>query len=123
MLSSYENNCSLLKILKNIKFIKKMNCDLRRLLNMVNINFLARFKEITGEKTLEIDYTGDLSGLIDLLINKYGNNFKEALLGKNGEIKDYIKILVNGEDVNSLESDDIIRNDHEIVIFQAIAGG
>ncbi len=47
---------------------------------MVNIKFLARFKEITGEKTLEIDYTGNLSGLIDLLINKYGNAFKEALL-------------------------------------------
>ncbi|HOI71476.1 MAG TPA: MoaD/ThiS family protein [Methanobacterium sp.] len=90
---------------------------------MVNIKFLARFKEITGEKTLEIDYTGSLSDLIDLLINKYGNNFKEALLGKNGEIKDYIKILVNGQDVNSLESNDIIENEDEIMIFQAIAGG
>ena len=90
---------------------------------MVNIKFLARFKEITGEKTLEIDYTGSLSDLIDLLINKYGNNIKEALLGKNGKIKNYIKILVNGEDVNSLESDDITENEDEIVIFQAIAGG
>ncbi|OPY22019.1 MAG: ThiS family protein [Methanobacterium sp. PtaU1.Bin097] len=90
---------------------------------MVNIKFLARFKEITGEKTLEIDYTGNLSGLIDLLINKYGNAFKEALLAKNGEFKDYIKILVNGEDANSLESEDTIGGDDEIVIFQTIAGG
>lgn len=90
---------------------------------MVNIKFLARFKEITGEETLEIDYTGNLSGLIDLLINKYGNAFKEALLTKNGEFKDYIKILVNGEDANSLESEDTIGGDDEIVIFQTIAGG
>jgi molybdopterin synthase sulfur carrier subunit len=90
---------------------------------MVNIKFLARFKEIAGEKILELDYTGDLSGLIDLLVNKYGNAFKEALLNKDGEFKDYVKILINGEDVYSLKSEDTIQQDDEIVIFQTIAGG
>lgn len=90
---------------------------------MVNIKFLARFKEIAGEKALEIDYTGDLSGLIDLLVKKYGNTFKEALLDKNGEFKDYIKILINGEDVNTLNLGDAIGEDDEVVIFQTIAGG
>lgn len=90
---------------------------------MVNIKFLARFKEIAGEKILELDYTGDLSGLIDLLVNKYGNAFKEALLNNDGEFKDYVKILINGEDVYSLKSEDTIQQDDEIVIFQTIAGG
>jgi molybdopterin synthase sulfur carrier subunit len=90
---------------------------------MVNIKFLARFKEIAGEKILELDYTGDLSGLIDLLVNKYGDAFKEALLNKDGEFKDYVKILINGEDVYSLKSEDTIQKDDEIIIFQTIAGG
>ncbi len=90
---------------------------------MVNIKFLARFKEIAGEKALKIDYVGDLSGLIDLLVKKYGNTFKEALLDKNGEFRDYIKILINGEDVNTLNLGDAIGEDDEVVIFQTIAGG
>lgn len=90
---------------------------------MVNVKFLARFKEITGEKILEVDYTGNLSGLIDLLIKKYGNAFKEALLNKDGEFKDYVKILVNGEDINTLQLEDDLGEDDEVVIFQTIAGG
>lgn len=90
---------------------------------MVNIKFLARFKEITGEKALKMDYAGDLTGLIDLLVKKYGSTFKDALLTKNGEFKDYVKILINGEDVNTLQEEDSIGKDDEIVIFQTIAGG
>lgn len=90
---------------------------------MVNIKFLARFKEITGEKILELDYTGDLSGLINLLVNSYGDGFKDALLNKDDEFKDYVKILINGEDVYSLNWEDVIQQDDEIVIFQTIAGG
>lgn len=90
---------------------------------MVNIKFLARFKEIAGEKFLEVDYTGDLSGLIDLLVNKYGDAFKEALLNKDGEFKDYVKILINGEDVNTLQLEDALGKDDDVVIFQTIAGG
>lgn len=90
---------------------------------MVNVKFLARFKEIAGEKILEVDYTGDLSGLVDFLVNKYGDAFKEALLDKDGEFKDYVKILVNGEDVNTLELEDALGKDDKVVIFQTIAGG
>lgn len=90
---------------------------------MVNIKFLARFKEITGEKSLELDYTGDLSGLIDLLVKIYGETFKNALLNEKGEFKDYIKILVNGEDINTIKLTNKIGTDDEVVIFQTIAGG
>lgn len=90
---------------------------------MVNIKFLARFKDITGEKELEIDYDGEMSTLIDLLVEKYGEEFKEALLNKEGEFKDYIKILINGEDIRTINGSETIGKEDEIVIFQTIAGG
>lgn len=89
---------------------------------MVKIKFLARFKEITGEKFIEIDYTGNLTGLIDLLVKNYGSTFKKALLNENGEFRDYIKILINGEDVDTVNLPEIGEKD-EIIIFQTIAGG
>jgi molybdopterin synthase sulfur carrier subunit len=91
---------------------------------MVKIKFLARFKDITGEKKVEFDFNGELSGLIDVLFKKYGNKFKESLLNDEGLFRDYVKILINGEDIaqiNGLKSP--IHNDDEIIIFQTIAGG
>ena len=91
---------------------------------MVKIKFLARFKDITGERELKIDYYGPISGLIDALALKYDNEFKDTLLSENGELREYMKILINGEDVrtrNGLET--VVGEEDEIVIFQTIAGG
>ena len=91
---------------------------------MVRIKFLARFKDITGEKIVEIDYIGELSGLIELLINRYGNKFKESLLTQEGQFRDYVKILINGEDVYQVDNfKNSINKEDEIIIFQTIAGG
>lgn len=91
---------------------------------MVKIKYLARFRDLTGEKSVKIDYEGELSGLIEELVTKYGIEFKESLLNDEGSLRDYIKILINGEDVhqiNGLKSS--ISNEDEMVIFQTIAGG
>ena len=91
---------------------------------MVEIKFLARFRDITGERSVNVKYNGKITDLIDILTRKYGNEFKDALFDKNGELRDYMKILVNGEDVQAsggLEAE--VKDDDEIVIFQTIAGG
>ena len=91
---------------------------------MVKIKFLARFKDITGEKISEVDYTGELSGLIELLIEKYGDKFKESLLTQEGQFRDYVKILINGEDIYQVDGlKSTVGKEDEIIIFQTIAGG
>ena len=91
---------------------------------MVEIKFLARFRDITGERSINIEHNGNIADLIDILTEKYGNEFKDALFDKKGELRDYMKILVNGEDAQSgggLKSE--VKDDDEVVIFQTIAGG
>ena len=91
---------------------------------MVEVKFLARFRDITGKRSVNIKHNGNIAGLIDILTDEYGNEFKDALFDKKGELRDYMKILVNGEDIQSsggLESQ--IKDNDEIVIFQTIAGG
>ncbi|MBI5680203.1 MAG: MoaD/ThiS family protein [Methanobacterium sp.] len=91
---------------------------------MVKIKFLARFRDITGERSINIDHNGNITDLINILTQKYGNEFKDALFDKNGELRDYMKILVNGEDAQSGGSLESMLNDSdEVVIFQTIAGG
>jgi len=91
---------------------------------MVDVKFLARFRDITGERNVNIEFNGIFSNFISILTQKYGNEFKDALLDKEGELRDYMKILVNGEDfqtIGGLETQ--LKDDDEVVIFQTIAGG
>ena len=91
---------------------------------MVKVKFLARFRDITGERSVDIEHIGSIADLMNTLTEKYGNEFKDALFDKEGNLRDYMKIIVNGEDVESnggLESE--VENDDEVVIFQTIAGG
>lgn len=91
---------------------------------MVNIKFLARFRDITGERSVNIEYKGSIAGLMNTLTEKYGNEFKDALFDREGKLRDYMKIIVNGEDAESnggLNSN--IGGTDKVVIFQTIAGG
>ena len=91
---------------------------------MVNVKFLARFRDITGERSATIEHNGSIVDLMNTLTEKYGNEFKDALFDKEGKLRDYMKIIVNGEDVESnggLESE--VGDNDEVVIFQTIAGG
>jgi sulfur-carrier protein len=90
----------------------------------VNVKFLTRFIDITGEKTTHVNGVEDISGLIDKLCQKYGDGFKDVLLDENGEIRDYLKVMINGEDIRDLDGfDTSIKDGDEIVMFQTIAGG
>jgi molybdopterin synthase sulfur carrier subunit len=89
---------------------------------MVKIKFLGRFREISQAKEINIKYSGTIEELLVFLTEKYGSEFKSALFSDDGELKDYMKILINGEDPSSLKSQEL-SDDDEVVLFQTIAGG
>ncbi|MCK9150679.1 MoaD/ThiS family protein [Methanobacterium alcaliphilum] len=89
---------------------------------MVKIKFLGKFREITGEKEIEINHEGTLDELLVILTERYSSEFAESLFNEDGEIKDYMKLLINGEDPNSL-GEYLMHEKDELVIFQTIAGG
>ena len=91
---------------------------------MVQVKFLAAFKDIAGEGKIDLEYNGNVSGLISLLVEKYGEEFQKTLFNEEGSIKEYIKIMVNNEDINSTEKlDNLVNDEDKVVIFQTIAGG
>jgi molybdopterin synthase sulfur carrier subunit len=66
-----------------------------------------------------------VSALIDQLDEKFdGKDFKETITDEEGQLRDFVKILVNGQDIRGtggLTTE--IKNQDEIVIFQTLAGG
>ena len=90
----------------------------------VEVKFLTRFIDITGEKTTEIQDAENISQLIDALCEKYDETFRDVLLDDDGTVRDYLKVMVNGEDIRDLDGTETKLNDgDEIVMFQTIAGG
>ncbi len=91
---------------------------------MIEVKFLTRFLDITGEKAIEIEDVKDMATLIDVLSQKYPDGFKETLLDDNGEIRDYLKVVVNGDDVRSLQGlETPLKDKDQVFMFQTIAGG
>ena len=91
---------------------------------MINVKFLTRFIDVTGEKNTEIEITGNISDLVDNLSNKYDESFKELLLDDNGRIRDYLKVMLNGEDIRDIQGlDTPLKDGDQVVMFQTIAGG
>lgn len=91
---------------------------------MIEVKFLTRFLDITGERVTQIKDARDMNTLIDILNEKYQNGFKDVLLDDNGNIRDYLKVIVNGKDVRSIKGLETPLNDgDEVVMFQTIAGG
>ncbi len=91
---------------------------------MIEIKFLTRFIDITGEKNIKIEDVPDINTLIEFLCKKYNESFKEVLFDENGNLRDYLKVMINGEDIRDINGLDTPLNDgDQIVMFQTIAGG
>ncbi len=92
--------------------------------NSIQIKFLTRFLEITGERTTQIDDVNNISDLMEVLNQKYGKKFKDLLMDTNGNLRDYLKIMINGEDIRDIDGIDTpLKDGDQIVMFQTIAGG
>ena len=75
-----------------------------------------------GLDKLEIDATS-ISGLIDHLEASYPG-FHDRLLDEAGDLRYFVNIYVNGEDVRFLEGLETVLNmGEEVSIVPAVAGG
>ena len=75
-----------------------------------------------GQSKLEMD-ASTLSVMIDSLESSYPG-FKERLIDENGDLRYFVNIYLNGEDVRFLQGlDTSTSSGDEISIVPAVAGG
>jgi hypothetical protein len=89
----------------------------------VRLCFLSGLKEIVGREEVEIQYTGRLSGLLDLLCERHGEDLRRVVRdpARPAEKNPFLKILVDGQD--TLEGDPDLTGSETLFIFLPIAGG
>lgn len=91
----------------------------------VKIKLFANLRETAGVS--EIEFKGEnIQDILESLLNKYPlmqdlifNN-----VGDKKEIRTYINILVNGNNIQHLEGLNTVLNEHdEVAIFPPVSGG
>lgn len=94
------------------------------MIKRIEVKFLTRFLEVTGKRKIQIDDVNNVSDLINILLEKYGEKFKDLLLDADGNLRDYLKIMLNGEDIRDIKGFETpLNNGDQVVMFQTIAGG
>jgi molybdopterin synthase sulfur carrier subunit len=79
-------------------------------------------KLTAGLDKLEVDATS-ISGMINQLEASYAG-FQERLLDEAGDLRYFVNIYVNGEDVRFLDGlETVVKTGDEVSIVPAVAGG
>ena len=89
----------------------------------VTINIPTPLRKLTSnqaEVELEAAYVGEL---VERLEQAYAG-IKEKLTDESGDIRRYVNIYINDEDIRFLDGKETARNDGDVIsIVPAIAGG
>ncbi|MEM2144779.1 MAG: MoaD/ThiS family protein [Candidatus Jordarchaeaceae archaeon] len=88
---------------------------------MIKVKFLTMLRDIVGEGTIEIEKKENIKLLIEYLCQRYGERFKQAVLDKDGSLRRYVRIMLNGKEVDSPQKE--ISDGDTVLIFVPIAGG
>jgi len=94
----------------------------------IRVKFFATLRDAAGKREVEVDAQGegmDILNLMRFLFGKLGDDFKRAVLDpETGNIRRYIKIMVNGRDIellNRLET--LVKKGDVVQVFPPIGGG
>lgn len=76
-----------------------------------------------GEKKTEVS-ASTLQEVMDKLVAKYGDAFRERIFEPSGELKKLLNFYVNGKNVRHLKQLETPLNDNdEILILPTVSGG
>ncbi len=92
----------------------------------VKISFLSLLKDRIGAKELNLDLEDEstINDVFTKLFDKFGDDIKNVLLKKTGDLNDQVVIVLNEKNIRSLnELNTKIHDNDEIILLPAIAGG
>jgi molybdopterin synthase sulfur carrier subunit len=90
----------------------------------VTVRIPAPLRKVTGERdVVTADGGGSLSEIISRLDQEYPG-LKERICDENGELRRFVNLYINGEDVRFLSGlETPVKAGDEVSIVPAVAGG
>lgn len=77
-----------------------------------------------GEREIDLEFEGTLAALFEAITARYGDQFRQRILDRDGGLKRFVNVYVNGEDARYLRGlDTPVPRDATVDLLPAIAGG
>ena len=93
----------------------------------LSIRFFTTLREITGkrEEHLEVETSHlRVKDVLDQLAEMHGREFKEYVYSEEGNVRDYLQLLVNGKSVRSMDQlDTLLKEGDQLAIVPPVGGG
>jgi MoaD family protein len=93
----------------------------------VRIRYFASLREITNlrEEALEVDEGTDVLNLLNLLVKRHGEEFKEYVFDAGtGNPYMHLQFLLNGKSISTMNGlSTILKDDCEFAIIPPVGGG
>ena len=92
----------------------------------VKVKVFAMFRELLGTSilTVEMKDGSTVNDLINWISDNINSKFKNEILDRNRNIKKYVKVLVNGRNIDFLEGLNTKLKDGDVIsFFPPVAGG
>lgn len=89
----------------------------------VTVKLFANFREAAGRGQVEVEGVADLGSLFNELVRKFGKKFSHQLYSPERELRDSVKILINGKVAEAKELGTALKDGDLVTIFPPVSGG
>lgn len=91
----------------------------------VKIKFFTSLREITGNKMVNLQLKNKISvdQLLFLLLEKYGQEFRDYVYNQEGNVQDFLSFLINGKNINNLQGFNTVLKEGDIIAILPPVGG
>lgn len=92
----------------------------------VRVRAYATIRDAIGAGVVNVTLQegADVKRLLDELVMLYGKAFSERVLGERGGLLPYVKLLVNGRDIDFLKGlRTALKDGDEVALFPPVGGG
>ena len=91
----------------------------------VKIKFFTSLREITGNKMVNLQLKNKISveQLLSLLLEKYGQEFRDYVYNQEGKVQDFLSFLINGKNINNLQGFNTVLKEGDIIAILPPVGG
>lgn len=91
---------------------------------MVKVRFSSALNSVTGTRETRLDLgKTNVKAAFEALISKFGPEFEKRIF-ENGEVRRFVNVYVNGDDIRHLSGlDTPLTDEDEVSILPAVSGG
>lgn len=92
----------------------------------ITVEYFLLFREYTGRKSenMKVKEGTTVRNVLEMIAAKYGEEFHEALFDRGGNTREYVRVLMDGRDVQGLSGVSTeLKPNCTISLFPPASGG